>query len=237
MEAVGIIPARWASSRYPGKPLAAISGRPMIQWTWEGARRASSLRDVIVATDDERIADAATAFGATVVLTGSHHPTGTDRLAEVAAALDDEIIVNIQGDEPLIEGFVIDAVVDALVDDPGASMSTVVHPLAPDAAGDPNRVKARLDGTGRAVDFARLPSEPGFDFQHIGLYAYHRAFLLRFVELGQTARERAESLEQLRALDHGYAISAAIIEGWHSLPVDVPEDVARVESALPATAI
>jgi 3-deoxy-manno-octulosonate cytidylyltransferase (CMP-KDO synthetase) len=235
MDAVGIIPARWGSSRFPGKPLAPIAGRPMIQWTWEGARKAARLRDVVIATDDERIADAAARFGASVVLTGGHHPTGTDRLAEVAARLDDEIVVNIQGDEPLIEGFVVDAVVAALVEDPGAAMSTVVHELAPGAMDDPNRVKARLDARGRATDFARRPEDPQFHWQHVGLYAYRRSFLLEFVGLGRTRRELDENLEQLRALDHGHAIAATVIEGWHSVPVDVPEDVASVEARLRTT--
>jgi len=234
MNAVGIIPARWGSSRYPGKPLAAIAGRPMIQWTWEGARRAERLRDVIVATDDERIAAAARSFGATVALTRSDHPTGTDRLAEVAAGLDDDIVVNIQGDEPLISAAAIDAVVAVLENDPGAEMSTAVHPLSPGAQDDRNRVQARLDASGRAIDFARLPSEPGFDWQHVGLYAYRRAFLLQFITLPQTERERSEQLEQLRALDHGHAIGAAILYDWHSVPVDVPEDIAQVEAAIAA---
>jgi 3-deoxy-manno-octulosonate cytidylyltransferase (CMP-KDO synthetase) len=232
MDAVGIIPARWASSRFPGKPLAKIAGRPMIQWTWEGARTASSLRDVVIATDDARIAEAARAFGASVALTGSHHPTGTDRLAEVAAGLDDDLVVNIQGDEPLITGFVIDAAVAALIEDASADMSTVVHALAPGAADDPNRVKARLDDQGRALDFARRPTEPGFIWQHVGLYAYRRSFALKFVSLARTERECSEGLEQLRALDHGHTIRAAIVEDWHSVPVDVPEDVARVEAML-----
>lgn len=232
MQAVGIIPARWASSRFPGKPLAPIAGRPMIQWTWEGATRSRKLRDVVIATDDERIAEAARDFGANVVLTGSSHPTGTDRLAEVAAQLDDEIVVNIQGDEPLIEASVLEALIDALVDAPDAAMSTVVHPLAGDAANDPNRVKACLDPAGRAIDFARRPSGPGFDWQHAGLYAYRRSFLLEFVALEQTERERAEGLEQLRALEHGRIIQAAVVHDWHSLPVDVPEDIAAVELAL-----
>ena len=204
----------------------------MIQWTWEGARRARRLRDVVIATDDERIAAAARGFGATVAMTGTHHPTGTDRLAEVAAALDDDIVVNVQGDEPSITGEVVDAVVAALVADPGADMATVVHPLAPGAATDPNRVKARLDESGRAIDFARRPEHDAFCWQHVGLYAYRRDFLLAFVALPQSARERAENLEQLRALDAGHAIAAAVIDGWHSVPVDVPEDVAAVEALL-----
>ena len=234
MNAVGIIPARWASTRFPGKPLAPIAGRPMIQWTWQGARSARRLRDVVIATDDERIRAACEAFGASVAITRSDHPTGTDRLAEVARSLDDEIVVNIQGDEPLIEGFVIDAVVEALERDPEAAMSTVVHPLSPGAAEDPNRVKARLDARGRALDFARRPESDDYAWQHVGLYAYRRSFLLEFVSLPRTRREQSEGLEQLRALDHGHAIAAVSIESWHSIPVDVPEDVAGVEAALAA---
>src|SRR5688572_19177117 len=141
MSAVGIIPARYRASRFPGKPLAVIAGRPMLVHVIEGARRAKRLREVWVATDDERIAEAAAAAGARVVMTSPDHPTGTDRLAEAAARLDDAIVVNVQGDEPLIAGFVIDAAVEALEADPGAAMSTVAHALEPAALGDPNRVK------------------------------------------------------------------------------------------------
>ena len=234
MQAVGIIPARWASTRFPGKPLAPIAGRPMLQWTWEGARSSKRLRDVIIATDDDRIVEAARGFGASVVRTRPTHPTGTDRLAEVAAALDDEIVVNVQGDEPLIEASVLDALIAALVSAPSAAMSTVVHPLSRGADQDPNRVQARLDPEGRAVDFARRPAEPGFDWQHAGLYAYRRPSLLEFVRLDQTEREQSEGLEQLRALDHGWEIRAAVVPDWHSVPVDVPADVSAVEAALRA---
>jgi 3-deoxy-manno-octulosonate cytidylyltransferase (CMP-KDO synthetase) len=239
MSAVGIIPARYRASRYPGKPLALISGRPMIQHVIEGARSAKTLRDVLVATDDERIAAAAAAAGARVAMTSPDHPTGTDRLAEAAARLDDAIVVNIQGDEPLIEGFVIDAAVEALEADAESEMATVVHALAPAALGDPNRVKAVLDRAGRALYFSRAPipyrradaAAPRW-LQHVGLYAYRREFLLRFVTLAQGEAERAEGLEQLRALEHGFRIRCAVIDGWHSVPVDVPADVARVEAAL-----
>src|SRR5688572_25407073 len=145
MSAVGIIPARYRASRFPGKPLAVIAGRPMLAHVIDGARRAKRLREVWVATDDERIAKAATAAGVPVVMTSPDHPTGTDRLAEAVARLDDAIVVNVQGDEPLIEGFVIDAAVEALEADPSAAMSTVVHELEPEALGDPNRVKVVLD--------------------------------------------------------------------------------------------
>ena len=239
MTAVGLIPARYAASRFPGKPLTPIAGKPMIQHVYEGARRAKRLQDVVIATDDERIAEACSAFDAPVVLTSPDHPTGTDRLAEAAAGLDAEIIVNIQGDEPLIRGFVIDAAVDALLAEPDAAMSTVVHAAEPDALDDPNRVKVVLDRRGRALWFSRatIPALRNADapptwWQHVGLYVYRRSFLLDFVNLPQTPAERAEGLEQLRALEHGFAIQAAIVEGWRSVSVDVPEDVARVEALL-----
>ena len=239
MTAVGIIPARWGATRFPGKALAQIAGQPMIRRVWEGTRRAKCLREVLVATDDPRIADACREFGAPVVMTSPGHPTGTDRIAEVAASLDDEIVVNIQGDEPLIEGFVIDAAVDALRADPGASLATVVHPMRAEAVADPNRVKVVLDRSGRALWFSRnpipaaaRPEAPPTWLQHVGLYAYRRAFLLEYVRLPRTPAERAEGLEQLRALEHGHAIRAAVIEGWESRAVDVAEDVAPVEAAL-----
>lgn len=238
MSAVGIIPARFASSRFPGKPLAPIAGVPMLQRVYEGARGAKRLRDVLVATDDPRIAEACRGFGAEAVLTRPDHPTGSDRLAEASAALADEIVVNIQGDEPLIEGFVIDAAVAALEETPEAPMSTLVHRADPEALGDPNRVKVVLDRHGFALYFSRaaLPwrgagaSAPLW--QHVGLYAYRREFLQRFVALAPTPLEQAESLEQLRALEHGHRIRVAIVEGWRSVPVDVPGDVATVEALL-----
>lgn len=235
MTAVGVIPARFGSSRFPGKPLVEIAGRPMIQRVWEGARRAKSLRELLVATDDERIAATCRDFGARVVLTRADHPTGTDRIAEAAASLDDELVVNVQGDEPTIEGFVIDAAVEALAAAPEVSMATVVHHASPAAADDPNRVKVSLDRHGNAIAFSRaaLAAAPGVRvWQHVGLYAYRRPFLQEFVALPATPGERAHGLEQLRALEHGHPIRCAVIEGWESRPVDVPADVARVEAWL-----
>jgi len=239
MSAVGIIPARYRASRFPGKPLTQIAGRPMLHHVIEGARRAKRLREVWVATDDERIAEAAAALGAPVAMTSPAHPTGTDRLAEAAASLPDAVVVNIQGDEPLIEGFVIDAAIEALEADAEAAIATVVHRLEPAALTDPNRVKVVLDRAGRALYFSRaaIPYRradapaPHY-YQHVGLYAYRRDALLRFVTLAQGEAERAEGLEQLRALEHGLAIRCAVIEGWQSVPVDVPADVARVEAQL-----
>ena len=239
MRAIGLIPARHAATRFPGKPLAPIAGVPMVRRVYEGARAARSLRDVIVATDDERVASACRAFGAKVAMTRPEHPTGTDRLAEVAAGLDDEIVVNIQGDEPLIEGWVIDAAVQALQGDASVPMSTVVHPAEPEGLDDPNRVKVVLDRSDLALYFSRsrIPAlrdaaaAPRY-WQHVGLYAYRRPFLLEFVKLERTPLERAEALEQLRAMEHGHRIRCGKVEGWLGIPVDVPADVARVEARL-----
>jgi 3-deoxy-manno-octulosonate cytidylyltransferase (CMP-KDO synthetase) len=238
MRAVAIIPARHAASRFPGKPLASIAGVPLVQRVWEGTRQAKSIERVVIATDDERIAAACRRFGAEVAMTRADHPTGTDRIAEAAAGIDADVVVNVQGDEPLIEGAVIDATVDLLARDAELPMATLVHPAEPGAQDDPNRVKVVIDRRGRALYFSRSPlpfvrgDAPPRVWQHVGLYAYRRAFLLEYVRLAPTALERAESLEQLRALENGYPIGVAIVEGWKSVPVDVPADVALVEAVL-----
>lgn len=241
MSAVGIIPARYSSSRFPGKPIAEIRGEPMILHVVRGARRAKRLRDVLVATDDERIARVCEDGGVECIMTSPDHPTGSDRLAEVAATLDDDVIVNIQGDEPLIEGFVIDAAVSALEEAPDRPMATIVHRAEADAAADPNRVKVVVDREGDALYFSRSPiparRDPGGSppfLQHVGLYAYRRAFLLEYVQLAPTPLEQSEALEQLRVLEHGYRIRCAEIEGWQSIGVDTPADLGRVEAWLRA---
>jgi 3-deoxy-manno-octulosonate cytidylyltransferase (CMP-KDO synthetase) len=238
MQAIGVIPARMESRRFPGKALAPIGGLPVLRRVWEGARTAKTLRDVLVATDDDTIAATCRDFGAGVVLTRSDHATGSDRLAEVAGGLDDDIIVNIQGDEPLIEGFVIDAAVEALYEDPDVPMASVVH-AALETTGNPNRVKVALDRRGRALYFSRSripavrPDGPAARvWQHVGVYAFRRPFLLEFGKLARGTLEQAEGLEQLRALEHGYDIHCAVVEGWHSTPVDVPDDVPRIEARL-----
>lgn len=240
---LAILPARHGSTRFPGKPLTPIAGKPMIQHVWERTRQAKRVATVVVATDDERIRDACLAFGAEVEMTTSDHPTGTDRLAEVAARRACDVVVNVQGDEPLIEGFVVDAAVDALLE-PGreASMSTVVHRAEPAAYDDPNRVKVVVDRDGFALYFSRAPipyrrKDTGLaPLQHVGLYVYRKAFLLEFVKWPRSAAEQAEELEQLRALENGHRIRCAEVEGWTSVPVDVPQDVARVEAVLRGSA-
>ena len=241
MSTLAILPARYGSTRFPGKPLTPIAGKPMIQHVWERTRAAKSIDAVVVATDDERIREVCEGFGAEVEMTRNDHPTGTDRLAEVAARRDFEVIVNVQGDEPLIEGFVVDAAVEALLKDDRAAMSTIVHRAEPEAFDDPNRVKVVLDAAGFALYFSRAPipfrrKDTGIaPLQHVGLYVYRKEFLLEIVTLERSPAERAEELEQLRALENGYRIRAAEIEGWSSVPVDVPEDVAIVEAALART--
>lgn len=239
MSAVGIIPVRYASSRFPGKPLTPISGMSMIERVWRGAREAKTLREVFVATDDVRIAACCEQFGAPVIMTSSSHTTGSDRIAEAAASLDDDIIVNVQGDEPLIEGFVIDAAVEALLENENDVMATLVHEADAADIHNPNRVKVTVDRRGHALYFSRSPiphpnsAQPDATFlQHIGIYAFRKDFLLQYVTLPRTPAERSESLEQLRVLEHGIAIRVTVIEGWNSVAVDTPDDVATVEALL-----
>ena len=238
MTVLAILPARFGSTRFPGKPLTPIAGKPMIRHVWERTRTAKRIDAVVIATDDERIRKVCEGFGAIVEMTAENHPTGTDRLAEVAERHDHDVLINVQGDEPLIEGFVIDATVEALVRDDQAAMSTVVHRAEPEAFDDPNRVKVVVDAAGFALYFSRAPipfRRGNIDLaplQHVGIYGYRRDFLLDFVKLPRSPAEQAEELEQLRALENGYRIRVAEIQGWKSVPVDVPEDVAIVEAAL-----
>lgn len=232
---VAIIPARYQSSRLPGKALAEIGGRPMIEHVYRRAEAAASVSSVIVATDDHRIVEAVRAFGGAVCLTAPNHPSGTDRLAEVAAGLRCRIVVNVQGDEPLIDPAMIDAAVDPLLTDTGVVMSTLRRRI--DDPGDvenPHVTKVVVDCSGYALYFSRSPiphvrrdSPPTPAWQHIGLYVYRRELLLRLAALPPTPLERAESLEQLRALEHGIRVLA--VETTHdSIGVDTPEDLDRV---------
>jgi 3-deoxy-manno-octulosonate cytidylyltransferase (CMP-KDO synthetase) len=246
MRVTAVIPARYASTRFPGKPLADLCGRPMIQWVYAGAQRCPLVDRVLVATDDERIAAAVQAFGGTAVLTRSDHPTGTDRLAEVAAGLDSELIVNVQGDEPLIDPAMIEAAVRPLLADPDIPMGTLKTPLTSlEEFRNPNVVKVVTDRHGFALYFSRaqIPHPRNFADQletrwselacakHVGLYVYRRDFLLRFPNLQVTPLEEQEKLEQLRALEHGYRIHVAAtplgVQG-----VDTPEDLERVRQLL-----
>ncbi len=256
-----IIPARYASTRFPGKPLFKLAGKAMILHVAErvaAARDAGVVDRFLVATDDRRIADVVKAAGFEVVLTSPDHPTGTDRLAEVAAGLRDEIVCNVQGDEPLVEVETIAALVAPLVADPSLMMGTLKTPLdRPEDLFDPNRGKVVVDERDRALTFTRLPiiadvprDQPYWNralveaeharrglvvWSDIGVYAYRREFLLRYARLSRTEFEQKERLEQLRALEHGFEIAVPTV-AHRALEVDTPEDVARVEAALRAGA-
>ena len=205
MSTLAILPARYGSTRFPGKPLTPIAGKPMIQHVWERTLAAKSVDAIVVATDDERIREACAGFGAEVEMTRADHPTGTDRLAEVAARRDHDMIVNVQGDEPLIEGFVVDAAVEALLGDERAAMSTIVHRAEPEAFDDPNRVKVVLDAAGFALYFSRAPipfrrKETGIaPLQHVGLYVYRKDFLLDIVKLERSPAERTRGSPPIRS--------------------------------------
>jgi 3-deoxy-manno-octulosonate cytidylyltransferase (CMP-KDO synthetase) len=239
-----VIPARYESTRFPGKPLVAIAGRPMIEHVYARCSAARGVAEVIVATDDVRIQEAVEAFGGRVRLTRTTHPSGTDRIAEVAADLDCDIVVNVQGDEPLIEADTIERLIEPFGADHNLQMSTLRTPLGADEYRDPNVVKVVVDQNDHALYFSRLPipfvrSEPqapppAAAYKHSGLYAYRRTFLLRLATLEPTPLERLESLEQLRALEHGYRIRT--VETRQLLiGVDTPADIVRVEHRLAAS--
>ena len=239
-EVTAIIPARWASTRFPGKPLVNLRGKPLVQHVWERANRAKRVGRVIIATDDMRIAEAAFDFGAEVALTSPKHPTGTDRLAEVAGKLKSAaIILNVQGDEPDIAPSTIDRLVGALQDDPGLGMVTAANPVTDLAdVRNPHVVKVVTDLAGRALYFSRsvIPHDRdghrGIRYlRHQGIYGYRRQVLLAFVKWKPTPLEQAEKLEQLRALEHGIAIGVIVVRRG-SVGVDVPGDLAKAERAL-----
>ena len=239
---VAVIPARYASTRFPGKALADIAGRAMIEHVYARARSARNVDAVIVATDDARIADAVTRFGGDVRMTRSDHLTGTDRLAEVASGLDCDLIVNVQGDEPLIDAASIDAAIEPFRDDAALMMSTVCTRINDkDAVADPNVVKVVTDVRGFALYFSRsaipYPRGPAGSgpCKHLGLYVYRREFLRTIARLDPTPLERSESLEQLRVLENGFDIK--VIETRHdSIGVDTPEDLEHVRRLLTAVA-
>ena len=250
--AVAVVPARYDSTRLPGKPLLVIAGKPLIVWVAERAAAASTISRTIVATDDSRIADVAGAAGFDVVMTRADHATGTDRIAEVAHNLQAEIIVNVQGDEPLIDPVTIDRAVEALRNDPAAQMSTTYELIDdPADALSSSVVKIAIDTEGYATSFSRnpihwpnqavedgsidsSPDESGLLFslkKHTGLYAYRRDFLLEFTRWPQSDSERKESLEQMRALDRGVKIKV-VEAASRSIGVDTKADLERVRGII-----
>ncbi len=241
---IGILPARWGSTRFPGKPLHLIASKPLIQHVWERCKSATTLSELLVATDDERIAAAVTAFGGKAVMTSPDHPTGTDRLAEAVSAIPQAThVLNIQGDEPLIDPTLIDQLAQALVDDSDLEMVTAANPLDPSdpAVADPNVVKVVLKKNGHALYFSRSPlpffRQPVADlpvFRHKGIYGYRRDFLETFVTWSPSPLEQAESLEQLRALENGANIRV-IITSDTSPGVDTPEQALEIERLISST--
>jgi 3-deoxy-manno-octulosonate cytidylyltransferase (CMP-KDO synthetase) len=238
---VVVIPARYGSTRLPGKPLLSLAGQPMIQRVYERAKLAQKVDQVIVATDDERIVQAVTSFGGEARMTRAEHRTGTERVAEVAAHVDGEIFVNVQGDEPLIDPVAIDTAVETLAVGGEAPVGTVATPIkTPGEIMDPNVVKVVLDFEDNALYFSRAPipwvRDTAINIQvrhmkHLGLYAFRREALLEYPTLPQGELERIEQLEQLRWMENGTKIRVAEVE-HDAVSVDVPEDVARVEKLL-----
>ncbi|KAF5780897.1 putative 3-deoxy-manno-octulosonate cytidylyltransferase [Helianthus annuus] len=239
---VGIIPARFASSRFQGKPLVEILGKPMIQRTWERAKLATTLDRVVVATDDEKIAECCRGFGADVIMTAESCRNGAERCSEALQKLEKkyDIVVNIQGDEPLIEPEIIDGIVKALQTTPDAVFSTAVTALKPEDAFDPNRVKCVVDNRGYAIYFSRglIPFNkfvsgkvnPSFPYNlHLGIQSYDSEFLKIYPDLTPTPLQLEEDLEQLKVLENGYKMK--VIKVNHDAHgVDTPEDVAKIES-------
>jgi 3-deoxy-manno-octulosonate cytidylyltransferase (CMP-KDO synthetase) len=242
---VAIIPARFSSTRLPGKPLADIAGKPMIRHVYERASQAKMLDWCLVATDDERVAAAVREFGGHAVITPGDLQTGTDRVAFVTRSLPDaDIIVNIQGDEPLLEPAMIDEAVRTLIADDSAGVGTLVRRIErEDDLTNSSIVKTVLDASGSCLYFSRSPIPFARDavngswtahhrfYKHIGLYVYRRDFLLRLSEMDRTPLELAESLEQLRILEHGYRIKAGVTTP-DSIPVDTPDDLERVRDLM-----
>jgi len=246
---LAVIPARWASTRFPGKPLADIFGKPMVQWVSEQAQKANLINEVVIATDDERIYDAVLDFGGQAVMTSPNHQSGTDRVAEVVSNIECDIVVNVQGDEPLIPSENIDLVIKPLLDSGDLSVSTLmiaIHSWSEML--DPNICKVVVDNVGRALYFTRAPlpynrdhrcvdkskvdNEVGanqmiFGYKHIGVYAYRKSFLLKFSNMKTSRLENTEKLEQLRILENGYSIQVVETK-QNSIGVDRPSDIEKI---------
>lgn len=239
---VGVVPARYASTRFEGKVIAPLSGKPVVMHVYERVLQSQLISSVVIATEDERVREALQPYHANVVMTRADHPSGTDRVAEVVATLDADIVVNVQGDEPLIDPRLIDAAIQPLLDDPEVTMATARRRIQDqEILEDPNVVKVVCDKRGRALYFSRWPvpyvrgqspdASLGCHWEHIGLYVYRKDFLLAYAKIAPTPLEEAEKLEQLRALENGYPIAVVETE-YASLGVDTPEDLQRVQQLL-----
>jgi 3-deoxy-manno-octulosonate cytidylyltransferase (CMP-KDO synthetase) len=241
MEVIGVIPARYSSTRLSAKVLADICGKPMIQHVWERAKEARLLDDVIIACDHELVAEAARKFKAKAVLTSKDHASGTDRIAEVVNPLDVKIVVNIQGDEPLIHPSMIDSVAQAMLDDRQLCMATIMKKITdPAMVNDPHVVKVVVDKASFALYFSRSPIphlaqnsdvKEAVYYKHFGLYAYTKDFLFTYKNLPVSRLERTEKLEQLRVLDEGFRIKV-VETNFDTISVDLPEDLEKVRRQL-----
>jgi 3-deoxy-manno-octulosonate cytidylyltransferase (CMP-KDO synthetase) len=240
LSVLGVIPARFASTRMPGKSLALINDIPMVEWVARGASKSEMMDDLVIATDDERIRDAVESYGRKTMMTSPTLLSGTDRVAIVADRFDHDLVINIQGDEPLIKGPMIDALAEALASDDSVPMATLGYRISDEEAADPNAVKVVTDMRGRALYFSRAtipyirrPSREGAQnyFKHVGIYGYRRDFLLKFAALPPSPLEKAEGLEQLRALEYGYPIKV-VETPYRVMGVDTQEDLEKVREAL-----
>jgi 3-deoxy-manno-octulosonate cytidylyltransferase (CMP-KDO synthetase) len=238
MKAVGIIPARYHSTRLEGKPLVDIHGRPMIQRVYENVMNADVLDAVLVATDDRRIIEAVEGFGGKAVMTSKDHTTGTDRIAEVAKNLDVQVVINIQGDEPFITPTMIDEVAEPLLEDRNIPMCTLMHEITEADFQNPNVVKVVTDLSGFALYFSRslIPfpryAEGHRAFEHIGIYGYQKDFLLKLTQLAPTPLEKVEALEQLRVIENGFKIKAipTAVKDYIPLSIDTREDLEKARA-------
>lgn len=235
MDAIGIIPARYGSTRFEGKLLADLCGKPVIQHTWENAKKSKSIEDLIIATDDKRIYNSVKGFGAKAIYTSKAHRSGSDRLTEVVSTIDTKVVVNIQADEPFIHSTMIDDVVGPLLKDKSIHMATLCHKIKDEHdLLDPNVVKVVMDRKGFALYFSRapIPYTSRFEtgaishYKHIGLYAYTKDFLFTFKSLPQSKLEKIERLEQLRVIENGYRVKV-IETRFDTIGIDTPEDLQK----------
>lgn len=242
MKVVVIIPSRYGSSRFEGKPLAPIAGRPMIKWVYERSKQGRNITDVVVATDDDRIFNAVKGFGGNAIMTSAENRSGTDRVGEAAEKMGlspEDVIINIQGDQPLIDPRCLDVLVEPFFTEPGLVMSTLAFKIVDKREiTDPKDVKVTFNNRGDALYFSRSPIPCGRDantrfdtYKHLGIYAYTHRFLTKFRQLSEGTLERIEKLEQLRALEHGYPIRV-LVSPHDSPEVDLPEDIERIEALL-----
>ncbi len=239
MNAIGVIPARWASKRFEGKVLSKIGKKTIIQYVWETAKESKLLDDLIVAADNEKVVDVVKKFGGKVCYTSPDQPSGTDRIAEVVNPIDVKIVVNIQGDEPMVKGIMIDNLIRALLKDEEAQMATLVKRIEDSKEiSNPNVVKVVVDKKGYALYFSRSPipyireEGDGFEFyKHIGMYAYTKDFLFTYTNLPSSKLEHAEKLEQLRVLEHGFKIKTVETE-FDTIGIDTPQDLEKLRNIL-----